>query len=168
MSDFQVVVAALAFVVMLVGVAGIVLPVIPDVPLIWLAALAYGALAGFNGWVGGLSMAALTVLTLLSLGIDLTLGHVIAKRGGTSWQAIAASVVLGLVGLFFYPPLGPILGAVLGLFLGEYLLRRSARQAWAAVKNYVLGSGLSVILKLTIAVMMIGVWLGWLFLAART
>jgi uncharacterized protein YqgC (DUF456 family) len=71
------------------------------------------------------------------------------------------------VGLFFYPPLGPIVGAVLGLFLVEYLLRRDARHAWTAVKGYALGSGLSIILKLTIAVVMIGVWLGWLYIAAQ-
>src|SRR5438270_1324 len=53
MTATQVVLAALAFTIMVVGVAGVVLPVIPDVWLIWLAALAYGALAGFSGWVGG-------------------------------------------------------------------------------------------------------------------
>jgi uncharacterized protein YqgC (DUF456 family) len=168
MSAYQVFIAALTFVIMLIGVAGVALPVIPDVWLIWLAALGYGALAGFNGWVGGVAMAALTVLAVLGMVIDLALGHAAAKRGGASWQAIAASIVLGLAGLFFYPPLGPIAGALLGLFLVEFLLRgRNARHAWTAVKSYALGSGLSIILRLTIAVVMIGVWLGWLVIAAQ-
>ncbi len=168
MTDVQVILAALAFTIMVVGVAGVVLPVIPDVPLIWLAALGYGALAGFSGWVGGVAMVVITGLAVLGVVIDLALGHAAAKRGGASWQGIAASIVLGLVGLFFFPPFGPIAGALLGLFLVEYLRGgRNARHAWTAVKSYALGSGLSMLLRLTIAIVMIGVWLGWVFIAAQ-
>ncbi len=168
MSSYEAIVAALTFVIMLVGVAGVALPVIPDVGLIWLAALGYGALAGFSGWVGGVAMAVITVLAILGVAIDLAMGHAAAKRGGASWQAIAASIVLGLLGLFFYPPLGPIVGALLGLFLVELLMRGGdARRAWTAVKSYALGSGLSMLLRLTISVTMVGVWLGWLIVAAQ-
>jgi uncharacterized protein YqgC (DUF456 family) len=168
MTPTQVLLAALAFTIMVVGVAGVVLPVIPDVWLIWLAALGYGALAGFSGWVGGVAMTALTLLAILGTGIDLALGHAAAVRGGASWQAIAASIVLGLAGLFFYPPLGPIAGALLGLFIVEYLMGgRNLRHAWTAVKSYALGSGMSIILRLTICIVMIGVWLGWLALAVQ-
>jgi uncharacterized protein YqgC (DUF456 family) len=168
MTGPQVVLAALAFTIMVVGVAGVVLPVIPDVWLIWLAALGYGLLVGFGGWVGGIAMVALTVLAAAGTAVDLALGHAAAKRGGASWQAIAASIVLGLVGLFFYPPVGPIAGAFLGLFLVEFFMGgRNLRHAWIAVKSYALGSGLSIILRLTIAFMMISVWLGWLFFAAQ-
>ena len=168
MTATQVILAALAFTIMVVGVAGVVLPVIPDVWLIWLAALAYGALAGFSGWIGWTAMAVITLLALLGTGIDLALGHAAAKRGGASWQAIAASIVLGIAGLFFYPPLGPIAGALLGLFIVEYLINgRNLRQAWVAVKSYALGSGMSIILRLTIAICMIGVWIGWLVIATQ-
>ena len=168
MTAPQVVFAALAFTIMVVGVAGVVLPVIPDVWLIWLAALGYGLLAGFSGWVGGIAMVALTVLAVLGTIVELALGHAAAKRGGASWQAIAASIVFGLAGLFFFPPIGPIAGAFLGLFLVEFLLNgRDLGRAWTAVKSYALGSGLSIILRLTIAFVMISVWLGWLFFAAQ-
>ncbi len=168
MTAPQVVLAAVAFTIMVVGVAGVVLPVIPDVWLIWLAALGYGLLAGFSGWVGAIAMVALTVLAVLGTIVELALGHAAAKRGGASWQAIAASIVFGLAGLFFYPPIGPIAGAFLGLFLVEYLLNgRNLGRAWTAVKSYALGSGLSIILRLTIAFVMISVWLGWLFFAAQ-
>jgi uncharacterized protein YqgC (DUF456 family) len=167
MTALQVLVAALAFTVMVVGVAGIVLPVIPDLPLIWLAALGYGLIVGFSGWIGGVAMGALTVMALLGLLIDLALGHAVARQTGTSWQAIAASIVLGIVGLFFYPPFGPIAGAVLGLFLVEFYMRGDARSAWTSVKGYALGSGLAFILKLTLALVMISVWLVWIAVAAR-
>ena len=168
MTDVQILLAALAFTIMVVGVAGVVLPVIPDVPLIWLAALGYGLLAGFNGWVGGVAMVVLTGLAVLGIVIDLALGHAAAKRGGASWQGIAASIVLGLVGLFIFPPFGPIAGALLGLFLVEYVRQgRQVRPAWTAVKSYALGSGLSMLLRLTIAIVMVGVWLAWVFLAVQ-
>jgi uncharacterized protein YqgC (DUF456 family) len=167
MTPLQVVIAALVFTIMVVGVAGIALPVVPDLPLIWLAALGYGLIEGFSGWIGGLAMGALTIMALLGLLIDLALGHAVAKQTGTSWQAILASIVLGIVGLFFYPPFGPIAGAVLGLFLVEFWMRGDAGLAWTSVKGYAFGSGLGFVLKLTLALIMISVWLVWIAVAAR-
>jgi uncharacterized protein YqgC (DUF456 family) len=105
MTGAEVVLAALTFTIMVVGLAGVVLPVLPDVWLIWLAALGYGVLAGFDGWVGGIAIVLITLLTVAGVVLDLTLGHAAARRGGASWQAIAASILLGLAGLWFFPAL---------------------------------------------------------------
>lgn len=165
MSDTEIVSALLAFIVMLVGMAGIVIPVVPDVPLIWLAALGYGLVAGFDGWVGGVAMLLLTVLMVLGIVVDLTLGPAGAAKSGASWQAIAAGLALGLLGLLFFPPLGPILGGLLGVFLVEYQRRnQNAREAWQAVKGYALGCGWSVVVRLNIAVLMIGIWGAWVWI----
>jgi uncharacterized protein YqgC (DUF456 family) len=168
MSDATVFLASITFVVMLVGLAGVVLPMIPDVWLIWLAALAYGLLAGFNGWIGGVAMVMLTGLTVVGVAVDLLVGHAAAKQGGASGLAIAASFVLGLVGLLFFPPFGSLAGALLGLFVVEYLRRgRNLRQAWTAVKSYATGCGWSMLLRGAIAVSMIAIWLAWVLVAAR-
>ena len=165
MADITLIV--MTFAVMLVGVAGVVLPVLPDVWLIWLAALGYGLAAGFAGWVGGLAMTLLTVLAALGVIADLALSHAGAAKGGASWQAILASVALGLLGLFFFPPAGPLAGALIGLFLVEYLRHgRDPRKAWSAVKGYAAGCGVSVITRLAIAGAMILVWGAWV-LGAR-
>ena len=167
MTGAQVVLAALTFTIMVVGVAGVVLPVLPDVWLIWLAALGYGLLAGFNGWVGGTAMVLLTLLTIVGVAVDLMMGHAAARKGGASWQAIAASIVLGLVGLWFFPPLGSLVGALLGLFLVEYYRRgRNVKEALTAVKQYALGCGWSMALRLGISITMIFIWLAWVFIAA--
>jgi uncharacterized protein YqgC (DUF456 family) len=151
---------------MLVGLVGVVVPVLPDVWLIWLAALGYGLLTGFDGWIGGAAMLLLTGLTVLGIALDLALGPVAARRGGASWQAIAASLGLGLLGLLFFPPIGPLLGALIGLFGVEYYRRgENAQEAWTAVKGYLTGCGWSVALRLVIGAAMIAIWLGWLFLA---
>jgi uncharacterized protein YqgC (DUF456 family) len=159
----------LTLLVMLVGVAGVVLPLLPDVWLIWLAALGYGLLQQplFDGWVGGIAMVLLTILMILGVVADIALSHAGAAQGGASWQAIAASIALGLVGLFFFPPVGPLVGALLGLFLVEFLRHgKDAQKAWSAVKGYATGCGLSVIARLGIAVTMILIWGAWVVLAS--
>ena len=160
--------AGLTLAVMLVGVVGVVVPVVPDVWLIWLAAAGYGLLQRplFDGWIGGLAMLPLTGLAVLGIAIDLVLAPAAAARGGASGWAIVASIALGLVGLFVYPIIGPLVGALLGLFLVEYQRRgRDARQAWEAVKHYALGCGGSVLLRLLLALGMVAVWAVWVLLA---
>jgi uncharacterized protein YqgC (DUF456 family) len=168
MSDADIVLIILTFLVMLVGMAGVVVPILPDVWLIWLAALGYGLLRQplFDGWVGALAMVVLTALTALGVIADLVLSHAGAAKGGASWQAILASLALGVVGLFVFPPIGPLVGAVLGLFLVEYLRHdRDARKAWRAVTGYAMGCGASVVARLGIAGLMIVVWGVWVWLA---
>lgn len=167
LPEVQWLLAGATLAVMLVGVVGVVVPVLPDVWLIWLAALAYGLLAGFDGWVGGVAMLLLTGLTVLGIVIDLALGPVAARRGGASWQAIGASLGLGLLGLLILPPFGLLIGAVAGLFLVEYHQRnRDTTQAWTAVRSYLVGCGWSVALRLAIAGLMIVIWAGWVLIAA--
>jgi uncharacterized protein YqgC (DUF456 family) len=156
--------AGLSLVIMLVGLAGVVVPVLPDVWLIWLGALLYGLLAGFDGWLGGIIMVVLSGLTILGVALDLALGSAAAKQGGASWQAIAASFTLALLGLLFFPPFGSILGALIGLFGVEYIRRgHNADEALTAVKHYVMGCGWSVVLRFGIGVLMIILWGAWVW-----
>lgn len=163
---------AFTAVVMLVGLVGAVLPILPGPWLIWLAALGYGLaqpLFGqplFDGWVGGIAMALITVLAVISIALDWVITHSVAAREGVSWQAIAASIGLGLLGLPFFPPIGPLVGAVLGLFLVEYLRHgRDWRKAWAALRSYGKGFGLGVVANVLLCLAMIGVWGVWVALA---
>jgi uncharacterized protein YqgC (DUF456 family) len=164
MTETEIVAAVLAFLVMLVGMAGILVPVLPDVPIIWLAALGYGLVEGFDGWPDAIAMLVLTVLMVLAIIVDLTLGAAGAAKKGASWQAIAASLVGGLIGLLFFPPLGALLGALLGVFIVEYQRRnQNAQEAWEAVKGYAMGCGWSVVVRVLIAIVMIGVWGIWVW-----
>ena len=94
MTETEIAASVVALLVMLVGALGVVIPMLPDVWLIWLAALGYGLVAGFDGWIGGVAMLLITVLAIVGVVIDLALGPAAAKRGGASWQAIAASVAV--------------------------------------------------------------------------
>lgn len=155
----------LTLLVMLVGVAGIILPVLPDVWLIWLAALGFGLLTGFNSWVEIVIMAVITLLAVVGVLVDLSLGQAGAAAGGASWQAMLLSFGLGLVGMFFWPPIGPLVGSLLGVFLVEYFRQgRKARAAWQAVKGYMAGCSGAVVLRLILAGAMILVWGVWVVL----
>ncbi|MDW8325943.1 MAG: DUF456 domain-containing protein [Anaerolineales bacterium] len=166
---------ALTAAVMLVGLIGAVLPVLPGPWLIWLAALGYGLaqpLFGqplFDGWIGGIAMVFITVMAIISLALDWVITHSVVAREGVSWQAIVASIGLGLLGLPFFPPLGPLAGAVLGLFLIEYFRHgRDRRKAWAALRSYGKGFGLGVVANVLLCLVMIGVWGMWVALALAT
>jgi uncharacterized protein YqgC (DUF456 family) len=164
MTETEIVAALLALLVMLAGVVGIIIPVLPDTPLIWLAALGYGIVDGFDSVVDVGAMVVLTVLVVLGIIADLTFGPAGAAKSGASWTAIGASIAGGLVGLIFFPPLGALIGAVLGVFAVEYYRRQDARQAWEAVKGFAKGYGLSVLIRLALAALMIGIWAVWAWL----
>ena len=168
MTAPEIFLALLTLGVMLVGVAGVVIPILPDVWLIWLAALGYGLLRQplFDGWIGGAAMILLTLLTISGVVADLLMSHAGAAKGGASWQAMLASLGLGAVGLFVFPPIGPLVGALLGLFLVEYFRNdKDARKAWRAVTGYATRCGLSVVARLMIALLMIAIWGAWVLLA---
>jgi len=151
--------------IMLIGVVGVVVPLLPDIWLIWLAALGYGLLAGFDGWVGGIAMTLITLLTIIGLIADIAMSHAGAASGGASWQGILASFVLGTVGLFIFPPIGPLVGALVGLFLVEYFRQeKDVQKAWRAIKGYAAGCGLSMIVRLGIAILMILIWGAWVWI----
>lgn len=164
MPPEELLITLLTLAAMLVGVVGVLIPGLPDAPFILAAAVIYGALTGYDGWLGGGVLILMLVLTIIGLVVDLALGPVAARRGGASWKAIGLSAVLGLVGFFVLPPFGALLGAALGLFMVEYRRRgQNAREAAQAVKDYIVGFGLSVVVRLVLAVIMIAAWGVWVW-----
>jgi hypothetical protein len=169
---FEIALIVLTGLVMLVGLVGAVVPVLPGAWLIWLAALGYGLLQPFfgqppfDGWIGGVAMVFLTLFALADLGLEFFVTHSVAAKDGVSWQAILASLALGLVGLPFFPPLGPLVGSAAGLFLVEYLRRgKDWRKAWTGVLSYAKGMGWAVLAEVALCLLMIGVWGMWVALA---
>lgn len=161
----QTLLIVITLIVMLIGVVGVVVPLLPDIWLIWLAALGYGIIAGFDGWVGIIAMALITLLTIIGLIADIAMSHAGAASGGASWQGILASFVLGTIGLFIFPPIGPLVGALVGLFLVEYFRqKKDVQKAWRAITGYAAGCGLSMIVRLGIAIVMILIWGGWVWI----
>jgi|GEM_PF-234531 len=169
---FEIVLIISTALVMLVGLVGAVIPVLPGSWLIWLAALGYGVaqwLLGqtpFDGWVGSVAMVILTLLALVDLGLEYVITHYVTHQEGVSFKATLASIGLGLVGIFFFPPIGPLVGSMLGLFLVEYFRHeRDWRKALKGLRSYAKGCGWAMLAEVTLCLVMIGVWVIWVIVA---
>lgn len=140
-----------------VGLLGSILPLVPGPPLIWLGALYY---AWNTGWttVGWPSLLVLLVLAIVGGTADLWVGYLGASKGGASGWATLASIVGGLVGLIVFSIPGAIIGSVGAIVLVEYLRHRDWRRVLRAGGGYLIGSLLSSVVEVVIALVMIGIF----------
>lgn len=147
----------LTMLLMGVGLIGSILPLVPGPPLIWLGALYY---AWNTGWttVGWPSLLVLLVLAIVGGTADLWVGYLGASKGGASGWATLASIVGGLVGLIVFSIPGAIIGSVGAIVLVEYLRHRDWRRVLRAGGGYLIGSLLSSVVEVVIALVMIGIF----------
>lgn len=157
----------IAAILVLVGLAGTVLPALPGLPLVF-AGMLLAAWAGDFQQIGAVTLVVLGLLTLLSLGIDFWATAVGAKRVGASRMAVVGAI-LGTVAGIFFGPIGIFVGPFAGALAGELLHRRSlGQQDLGDAARIGLGTWLGivfgVVLKLTLAFAMIGLFaLAWFF-----
>jgi uncharacterized protein YqgC (DUF456 family) len=156
-------VTILAALVMLLGLAGVVLPVLPGLALVWAAALGYGLLAGW-GTSGPWLFALITLLGAVGLGSELWVTGAGARVAGASIWSIAAGIVLGLIGLLFFSPIGALVGLTLGILGAEYFRLRDWRKALSAAGGTLAGCGVSYGVKLLLGMAMIGAWVAWVLI----
>lgn len=152
----------LTIVLMAVGLIGSVLPLVPGPPLIWLGALYY---AWNTGWitVGWPSLIVLLVLAIVGGTADLWVGYLGASKGGASGWATLASIVGGLVGLIVFSIPGAIIGSVGAIVLVEYMRHRDWRRVLRAGGGYLIGSLLSSVVEVVIALVMIGIFVAAIY-----
>ena len=145
---------------MLTGVAGTIVPWFPDILLIWAAGLAYGLLLGWGTW-GPWLFALMTLSALAGLAAEVGLSTAGARVGGASGWGIAAGLLLAIVGLFVFFPLGALAGFALGILLVEGWRRRNMRKALRATAGAVAGWGASFVVKFGLALWMVALWVVW-------
>jgi uncharacterized protein len=161
MSLLLYIVGCLAIVV---GFLGVILPVLPGPPLIFVGALlwAWGNSFVKIGWP---TLAVLALLAVASMGLNFALTTSFSRRAGVSWRAIGGALVgaliggivlsvLPLIGTFF----GAILGAVIGMWLVEYYVRQDSQAASNAVRAYLSGATLSMIVQFVVACLMVSIF----------
>lgn len=157
----------IAALLVLAGLAGTVLPAIPGLPLVF-AGMLLAAWAGDFQQISMFTIVVLGVLTLLSLAIDFWATAVGAKRVGASRKAVVGAVIGTIAGIFF-GPVGIFIGPFAGALAGELLHRRSLGQSDLGDAARIgfgtwLGIVFGVVLKLTLAFAMIGLFaLAWFF-----
>jgi hypothetical protein len=145
---------------MLVGVIGVLTNLFPGHVVIWLATLVYGVVLGFNV-TGGILFGIITGVMLVALVVDNVIMGYAARERGASWLAIGVAMVAGVVGTFIIPPFGGLILALIGLFIVEVIRLRNVRHALDSTRSMALGCGWSVIVRLVLAFIMIGLWLIW-------
>ncbi|MDG4829646.1 DUF456 domain-containing protein [Solwaraspora sp. WMMD1047] len=164
LGDTGTLVTLLSGVAILIGIVGVVVPVLPGLALCWLGVLGW-ALLGGDGWqrwpvlllATGVAAAG-TVVKYLWPGRDL-------KRSGVPTSSLVAGGVLGLVGFFVVPVVGLLLGFVLGLWLAERVRLGDSRLAWPATKRALRAVGLAMLIELTAALGIAGLWVAGLLIA---
>jgi uncharacterized protein len=154
----------IGYALVVLGLIGSVLPVLPGPILIWLGVLVWAWGDGFvevNWWTIGI----LGVLAALAWASDLFFTTTLSRRAGVSWRAIAGALVCGIAGgivLSGVPIIGTLFGALLGALLGMLVIERIIKGNWSAageaVRAYFTASLVSTIFELTVAFLMVGIF----------
>ena len=139
------------------GMIGTVVPVLPGIPMIF-AGLYLAAWSGEFEIIGFGTLTVLAILTVLSLLIDYLAAAFGAKRLGASKRAFWGATLGALVGMFFGLP-GIILGPFIGAVSAELSAGQGARQASRSGSGVWLGLVLGTAFKLSIAFLMLGIFL---------
>ena len=146
----------LVLLVCLVGIIGTVLPVLPGDSLVGAAVLVWALVERtVPAWI---TLA--LVVALLVAGHVLTVlipGRRMQAAGVPTWVLLVGGIT-GIVGFFVVPVVGLPLGFVLGVFVAEVARTRLIATAWPATVEAMKGTGLSVLISLTTAVIATVIW----------
>ncbi|MEE9263556.1 MAG: DUF456 domain-containing protein, partial [Vicinamibacteria bacterium] len=130
-------------------------------PLIVSGALLYAFMTDFQT-IGVGRLLILVGFSLLAYALDYTAGALGVRRfGGSSWAVVGA--VLGAVVGVFFGPIGLVLGPILGSVLGELLRSRKLKDSLRSAFGTGVGMLLGVVAKLSLAVVMVGLVLLWIW-----
>jgi uncharacterized protein YqgC (DUF456 family) len=141
------------------GLLGSALPFLPGPPLILAGALLYAWATDFDP-VGAGRLLILTAIALLAYALDYVAGAAgVKKLGGSGWAMLGA--VLGAVVGLFFGPLGLILGPFIGASLMELARSRELQRSLQSGAGTILGMVFGLVTKLSLAVIMVGLFLWW-------
>jgi uncharacterized protein YqgC (DUF456 family) len=147
----------LAVLIVISGLIGTVVPVIPGIPMMFTGLLLAAWSTDFVT-VGWGTLAVLAVLTVFSIIIDFLAAAFGAKRLGASPRAFWGATLGAVVGIFFGLPgiiLGPFIGAVAAELAAGHGTRQAGRSGYGVWIGLVLGTAA----KLSIAFLMLGIFL---------
>ncbi len=157
--------------VQLIGFFGLLLVFFPGLTVIWIGQLAWAISTGFNRshepWQFALTITIFVLNTILMIGgslIDNVFMAGGAAKKGAKWWAILISWLVMIVVSIFLTPLGGLLAALLTLFAIEWIRIKDHKQAFHSTTAMITGMGWSVLVRLAVAMLMIGLWVLWLIL----
>jgi len=152
----DVVLWAVAIILVGVGVVGIVLPAMPGTILIF-AGLLVGAWADNFMRVGPLMLSLIAIIGIATYGVDFVATALGAKHLGASKRAMAGAALGTVLGFFLGLPgviVGPFLGAIAGELTVHRDWKRVGKAGLAAWVGFVVGTAV----KVALAFLMIGLF----------
>ncbi len=170
MQEIFPVLAAIGYVFIFLGLVGAVVPVLPGPVFIWIGAFLWAWGDGFVR-IGWPTLLLLGVLTIIAWGSDLALTALSSRRSGTGWRSIGVAILGGLAGavvLSVIPVIGTVIGALLGavtaLWYMEYQQKGDRAAATRAVRAYIGGYLLAMLVELGVAILMLTIFATQAFL----
>jgi uncharacterized protein YqgC (DUF456 family) len=156
-------VETLTLFVLIVGTSGLIVPVFPGLFINWLAILIYGVVSGFGikGWI---IFILVTILMIIGNIIDNIMMGKKARESGASWLSIGTGYIASLVVSLFFTPIAGLAAAPVGVFVVEFIRRKKWREALNVAWALMVGWGWSIGIRITIGVVMIGLWMIWAWL----
>jgi uncharacterized protein YqgC (DUF456 family) len=151
----------LVAILLVAGLLGSILPFLPGTPLILAGALLYALVTDFDP-IGIGRLLILTGIAALAYGLDYLAGAFgVKKLGGSRW-AMFGAIIGAVVGVFF-GPMGIILGPLLGAVALELIVSRQWTTSMRSGLGTVLGMIFGMAIKFSLAVVMIGLFLWWIW-----
>jgi hypothetical protein len=158
MQTLWIVITAL---IMVAGFLGTFLPFLPGIPLIYAGYIFYGLVTGWQSY-GLTAMVVWGLVVGVIVLLDFYAGSIGAKKYGASKYAVWGSIIGGIAGSIVAGFLGLILGPFVGAIIGELLAgkpwKKAFRSGWGTILGLVAGS----LVKVTVAIAMIGTFLWWI------
>ena len=152
----DVVLWAVAVILVGVGIVGIVLPALPGTILIF-AGLLVGAWADDFMRVGPLMLVLIAIIGIATYGVDFVASALGAKHLGASKRAMAGAALGTVLGLFLGLP-GIIVGPFLGAIAGELTVHRDWKRVGKAGLAAWVGFAVGTAVKVALAFLMIGLF----------
>ncbi|MCC2312754.1 DUF456 domain-containing protein [Cellulomonas xiejunii] len=148
----------LVTVLVVVGLLGVVVQVLPGAFLVGGAVTLWGALQGTGlGW-------AVAVVAVVLTAAGQVVKYLVAgrhmQRSGVRSSTLVWGGVAGVVGFFVVPVVGLFLFFVGAVFLVEWLRARDVPTARRATLRALQATGLTILVELATAMLVVGVWLG--------
>jgi uncharacterized protein YqgC (DUF456 family) len=156
MSGFEVILFAVALLVMIIGLAGVILPILPGIPLIFGATVLYAILTRFEN-IDLYLILIFACFTIFGLIVDYLANYLsVKKMGGTGAGALGAVIGL-MIGIFIGVVWIVVLPFVLSVTF-ELIAGRESRQALKSGIGSFIGLLFGGLTRFIIGCVMIGIF----------
>jgi len=158
---------AITLFVLFFGLVGLLVPVFPGLTVMWLATLVYALILAASGLMFPVDWTLFGVITLLMLVGNVIDNIIIARHmrdRSIPWSSILLGYAAGIAASIFFTPLIGLVAAPAGLLAAEYLRLRDRGAALDSTKAYMTGWGWSLLVRIAIGILMLGLWLLWALL----